>query len=47
MYPINVKMADPMGSKFSFGTHMTSGKVNGCTEFQKVLILVNLKNSRK
>ena len=35
LYPINVKMAEPIGPKFCVGHHVIPGKVYGWSNFQK------------
>ena len=35
LYPINVKMAEPIGPKFFVGSRVTPGKVYGWSNFQK------------
>ena len=52
LYPINVKTAELIGPKFCVGSHMTPGKVQGCSKLQKFVFksfwfLLNLKNARK
>ena len=36
LYPINVKTAEPIGTKFCVGPHMTPGKVFVWSKFQKL-----------
>ena len=46
LYPINVKTAEPIGSKLVAGPHLTLGKVYGCDRISKNLPIskYNLKN---
>jgi len=34
-YPVNAKTAEPIGTKFCVGHHVTPGKVYGWSKFQK------------
>ena len=52
LYPKNATTAEPIGLKFSVGPHMTPGKVNRCSKWQKYVsksfrFLLNFKNARK
>ena len=43
LYPINVKTAEPVGSKFYVETHETQGKVYGCLEFDCRILKIHEK----
>ena len=41
LYPINVKTAEPIGPKICEATHMTQGKVYGCSKACYCFIFYN------
>ena len=44
LYPINVKMAEPIGPKFLVGHHVTTGKVYESSKFQK-FVSIKIRSS--